>query len=261
MALIEYEELLPKLEDLEYPYWLEAQKYCQSTLEQYVRYYHMFKKYPLTQGAVDRFVFEHNHAIARAFLISYLKFLKNREIEVLPIRGRIRNKIPKYLSMDEIMALVRGSDFRTGLMILLYFETGLRAFELLKTRVKDIDFDNLKINGLGKGNKEFSVHISKSTSSLLLKYIHTSGVKEEDRLFKINRQRWDTILKKFGWAILHKNIHCHMLRHSVATYLAQRGENILFIQQVMRHADLNMTNIYIHLNSKEIEDKWREIFD
>jgi integrase/recombinase XerD len=183
--------------------------------------------------------------------------------------------LPKFLSTDQVDALIAQPDVSTPLgvrdraMIELLYATGLRVSELVAVRLADLHLDEQYVTSIGKGNKERLVPIGDEASAWIQRY--GAGARREllrgrttPRLFvngrggPLTRVGFWKILKKYGRrAQLPSTLSPHVLRHSFATHLLERGADLRAIQMMLGHADLSTTQIYTHV----LEARLRAIYD
>lgn len=134
---------------------------------------------------------------------------------------------------------------RNILAIYILYYSGLRAFEILNIKFKDIfdssDFDFLGIKVLGKGNKERRVHIKRSHIKELLEKI-SNGMESDKKVFPISYttfyQNVNAFLRRCG--ILNKK-GIHIFRHNLATLLVQKNINMQIIQDILGHSNIATT--------------------
>ena len=196
--------------------------------------------------------------------------------------------LPKFLSMDDIDALIAQPDVATprGLrdraMIELLYATGLRVSELVNVRAADLHVREQYLTCVGKGSKERIVPIGEQATDWIARYLrdgrpHLMGARrrsqtavrpQSDRsgtvLFlngrggRLSRVGFWKILKRYGRAAgLPKTLSPHVLRHSFATHLLERGADLRAIQLMLGHADLSTTQIYTHV----LEARLRSVYD
>ena len=183
--------------------------------------------------------------------------------------------LPKFLSCDEVDTLIAQPDVSTALgvrdraMIELLYATGLRVTELVGVRQADLHLDEQYLTCIGKGSKERIVPIGEEASRWIREY--QSGARREllkgrssPRLFvnarggALSRVGFWKILKQHGRrARLPRTISPHVLRHSFATHLLERGADLRAIQLMLGHADLSTTQIYTHV----LETRLRKVYD
>jgi len=178
----------------------------------------------------------------------------------LPHMGR---PLPKALSTEQIDALLAAPDVRTprgcrdAAMLELLYSTGLRVSELVTLRGEDVQHDYLRT--VGKGQKTRIVplgavareaiarYLSESRPKLLSGRIH-SALFVTERGGPMTRQGfWKLITGYARAAGLDAAAHPHVLRHSFATHLVNRGADLRAVQAMLGHADISSTQIYTHI--------------
>jgi integrase/recombinase XerD len=177
--------------------------------------------------------------------------------------------LPKFLSLDEVDKLIAQPDVATPLgirdraMIELLYATGLRVSELISVRLLDLHLDEQYMTCVGKGSKERLIPIGEQASDWIRRYYRDARpqlVKDlrkgrvRDALFvnarggALTRVGFWKILKQYGRkAGLPRSLSPHVLRHSFATHLLDRGADLRAIQMMLGHADLSTTQIYTHV--------------
>jgi len=183
--------------------------------------------------------------------------------------------LPKYLSLQEVDALIAQPDVSTPLgvrdraMVELLYATGLRVSELVGLRVADLHLDEQYLTCVGKGSKERLVPIGEQAAEWVGRYRATARKTllkghTSPRLFvnarggPLSRVGFWKILKAHGRrAHLPRMLSPHVLRHSFATHLLEHGADLRAIQLMLGHADLSTTQIYTHI----LEARLRTIYD
>lgn len=149
---------------------------------------------------------------------------------------------------------------RNLLIISLLLSTGIRISELCHIHLKDINFSNRTLHIIGKGKKERILFLGDQTTFSLLKtYINKYCFQPNDYLFTgknplkaLSEQSVRLILKK----LVKKNnlsitITPHMFRHSFATMLLDKDVDIRYIQQILGHSSISVTQIYTHVSQSK----------
>lgn len=201
-------------------------------------------------------------------LRTYLRFLARQsgKLELMKKIKRIRNikdsrKIPDVPGEDTVISKIEGitpsgfESIRDRLILELLYGSGLRVSELVNLKLNDIMTEKDVIKIEGKGKKERFVPINSETKRTLSLYIEerkklkpkTDHVILNLRGRKITRQGVWFILKKYGF-------HPHILRHSFATHLLQRGMNIRDVQIMLGHSNLSTTEIYTKVAPKLLRE-------
>jgi integrase/recombinase XerD len=183
--------------------------------------------------------------------------------------------LPKFLSLEEVDTLIAQPDVATPLgvrdraMIELLYATGLRVSELVRVRIADLHLDEHYLTCIGKGNKERLVPIGAQASDWIQTYRTTARKalirgRASPRLFlnarggSLSRVGFWKILKQHARkAGLPRTVSPHVLRHSFATHLLERGADLRAIQLMLGHADLSTTQIYTHV----LEARLRAVYD
>ena len=187
--------------------------------------------------------------------------------------AKIPRSLPRYLSLDEVDALLDAPDTTTpeGLrdraMLETLYATGLRVSELIGLRCEDIHFDAGYLLCLGKGRKERIVPLGRSATGWIRKYNANSRpelVRESSpwlflsRRGQMTRQRFWQIIKACGiQAGIQRKLSPHVVRHSFATHLLERGADLRSLQLMLGHADIGTTQIYTHVSRERL----RRVYD
>jgi integrase/recombinase XerD len=185
--------------------------------------------------------------------------------------------LPKCLSVDDVERLLHAPDTRTprGLrdraLIELLYATGLRVSELISLRPQDVHLEAGYLTTTGKGKKQRIVPFGDEARQWVARYVehgrpHLLGKRRSPRLFVnargggpgLTRVGFWKILKGYGRAVgIARQISPHVLRHSFATHLLERGADLRAIQMMLGHADLSTTQIYTHV----LDARMRALYD
>ena len=185
--------------------------------------------------------------------------------------------LPKFLSLEDVDRLLAQPDTSTprGLrdkaLIELLYATGLRVSELISLRAGDLNLDEGYLTCIGKGDKQRMVPMGQEAGTWVTRYLREGRpalVKRKGapsvRLFvnarggALSRIGFWKILKEYGKrAGLSAELSPHVLRHSFATHLLERGADLRMIQVMLGHADLSTTQIYTHV----LEARLKAVYD
>jgi len=213
-----------------------------------------------------------NRSIARqvASLRGFFGFLtEEREIAANPaellVAPKIGSPLPKYLDCSTVDQILQAPEANstTGLrdcaMLNLLYATGLRVSELTLLRVSDLDEAEGTVRVLGKGNKQRIVPVGKQALQAVERYrTEQRPVLLKGRISpylfvtargtRMTRQGFWKLLRGHGKSagVFH-NLSPHVLRHTFATHLLERGADLRSVQTMLGHADIGTTQIYTHV--------------
>ncbi|MDD2403647.1 MAG: site-specific tyrosine recombinase XerD [Victivallaceae bacterium] len=184
---------------------------------------------------------------------------------------KIWRLLPDLLSVPEVDALLAaypaGRDpliFRNRVIMEVLYSCGLRVSEATSLRTGWINFDDEILRIVGKGNKERIVPFGRIARNLLKRYLENvrpqlSHFENETALFlskngrRLDRERiWRIVKNAAILAGINKNIYPHTLRHSFAGHLLENNADLRVIQELLGHADISTTQIYTHVNQKQL---------
>lgn len=186
----------------------------------------------------------------------FRKILHNKDFLFLPNVVQ-KPTLPLVFSRAEcksIFSVVKNLKHRVCLTLM--YSAGLRVAELCNLKIWDIDFDRMTITvRQGKGNKDrcipLSVVIKKGLTQYYDKYKPSGFVffSANDKSTPYSSRSVQHIFNKAIEAadIIKIGVSPHTLRHTFATHLLENGTNIVMIQQLMGHSDINSTLIYTRL--------------
>lgn len=210
-------------------------------------------------------------ATKTSILKSFFSYLMDEEmIQTNPTRKIKRVKEEKkqirYLSMDEMLRIREavGSDLRSRCMVEFLFETGCRVSEMVQIRLDQIDWLNRSVIVRGKGAKERVVYFHVNAHYYLKKYVE-SRLDNSPYLFAPKRGKVRALstrvvqaeMKKIGEkANLNKRFHPHMLRHTLATHLLNKGMEISSVAEILGHEKLSTTQIYARITERRKKEEY-----
>lgn len=194
----------------------------------------------------------------------------------LNIEGpRATKTLPKVLSLSQVDSLLVQPDLtkvygtRDKAMLEVLYATGLRVSELVSLEVQAVNSELGYLSCIGKGGKARVVPLGRSALSALETYLRTSRLtllkgKASNRLFlnrhgeKLTRQGCWKIIASYGRkAQIGFGLKPHLLRHSFATHLLQRGADLRSVQLMLGHSDISTTQIYTHI----LKERLRGIYE
>jgi len=221
---------------------------------------------------------------SQAHLISVLKsfyryLLQDELLEFSPVSAvslpKKWLKLPKYLSIEDISRLLEAPDESTVIgrrdkaILELMYATGLRISELAHLKLGDVYLDEGFMRVAGKGGKERIVPFNDMSRDRLRDYLELSRpllVKRErpEQVFvnysgvMLSRQGLWKLISAYGQkAGLAGRLTPHVLRHSFATHLVEKGADLRSVQMLLGHSSITTTEIYTHL----AKDQVKKVYD
>ncbi len=213
-------------------------------------------------------------------LRSFYKFLVSREIvSKNPLQKlkvlKTNRPLPGFVNENEMVKMLEEADFghdfegwRDRLVLELFYGTGIRLSELLQLKPGDVNFYENQIKVTGKRNKQRVIPFTKSLKSIIENYeskkIETFGYNEQLPLIVTNKG--EACYPMLIYRIVRKYLDLfttldrrspHILRHTFATHLLNKGADLNAIKDLLGHASLAATQVYTH-NSLE---KLKQVFD
>lgn len=190
---------------------------------------------------------------------------------------KVEKKLPEFYKKTELDAIFGNEpsdvdDFesiRDTLILRMFYETGMRRAELIALRIRNISLTDNTLKVLGKRNKERIIPFGDSLKLLIEEYLILRNKEvgcSSDTLFLLKSGK--ELYPKAVYNIVVKHISeidsisntkksPHVLRHSFATTMLNRGADINAIKELLGHANLSATQIYTHTIFDEIYDTYK----
>lgn len=266
------EHVLPRLEQ-----HLQLKGYSASTIRTYLNEVGTFLR-TIKQHKADDFTIqrikdylqycleklkltEHTlHSRMNALKFYYEQVLKKEKFFWDIPRPKKGTQLPKVISKEEMIRLLKAiENLKHKTMIMLGYACGLRVSEITGLKLKDMDEDRRLLHiRRAKGKKDRIVSLSPVMMVMLREY--KSKYKSEEYLFEgqapgtmySTRSLESIIAAAKEKAGIKKAGSMHMLRHSFATHLLDRGTDVVFIQKLLGHNDIKTTLRYLHVTNKDM---------
>jgi integrase/recombinase XerD len=226
------------------------------------------------QGLDSRSVARHLVAVRQFFRYALMENLIAEDPSANVESPKFRQSLPDFLSIEEVDRLLAQPDvsdmigLRDKAMIELIYSTGLRVSELCRLEIDDIHMQSGCLRCIGKGDKERLVPVGRKALQTVQKYMKESrpkllGNAVSPYIF-INRKKhpvdritfWKILVTYGRKAGLRKALKPHMLRHSFATHLLDRGADLRSVQLMLGHSDISTTQIYTHV----VEERLKQVY-
>ena len=209
---------------------------------------------------------------------SFYSYLTNKKhlLAVVPLKdlerpnAREKNPLPKYLTLEQSIELLNAVDGkykeRDYCILTFFLNCGMRLAELVAMNYNDIKPDHTA-QIIGKGSKKRIIYLNDACMSAFEAYMKVrpvDGVRAEDKyaLFlsaqhrRISRESVQKMVYKYleKIGLDSQGYSVHKLRHTAATLMYQHGNvDIRVLKDVLGHESLSTTEIYTHLDSRQIE--------
>ena len=276
--------------------YLEVEKrYSEHTIKAYSGDLNTFKDFLLTEyevAALD----DLTHNMIRTWLvflmekglkprsihrkISAIKSLINYELrsgrmDVSPIEGlslpKISKNLPVFIEESKLHLLMEGNffkkdekGFRDKLILELFYSTGIRQSELINLKVLDIDFKLCQLKVLGKRDKERIIPFPSNLLETIKEYLSYFGGRRgylflNENEEKLYPQKVYTIVKEYLTKVSSQvKKSPHVLRHSYATHLLNRGADLRAVQELLGHESLTTTQVYTHNTIEKLKNIYKQ---
>ena len=180
-------------------------------------------------------------------------------------------RLPDTLSYAQIESILNACkankplDIRNKAILEILYATGARVSEVTNLKIRDMNLDAGYIRCFGKGSKERIVPIGEEAQDSIKKYLQEVRplfVKptSPENIFLSRHGRllgrdmlWKIFKYYAGQAGIKGSVHPHLLRHSFATHLLERGANIRYVQEMLGHTDISTTQIYTHIDKERLK--------
>jgi integrase/recombinase XerC len=213
-------------------------------------------------------------------LASYYKFLiKNNQGESNPVSKVMKpkkgNQLPEYMKENELQHLIDDlipdediyNQQLSRLIILLLYHTGIRRSELIHIQPSDIDWTSKQLRVTGKGNKVRIMPLSPEILDHLTNYneLKKQFVQTELPDYLLVTKKGNMIyptlvnrLVKLELSQVSSNtkLSPHVLRHSFATHLMDKGADLNAVKELLGHSSLAATQVYTHTSIQQLKDAY-----
>lgn len=214
-------------------------------------------------------------------LKSYFKYLLREElVSVNPLNKiippKIKKRLPSFIEesqMDDLLDKMEfGSDFeglRNKLILEMFYCTGMRRAELISLKISNINFDNTTLKVIGKRNKERILPFNSELKKLLTQYIdkrkEISNIVESDFLFLTKKGKqiypklvYDIVNRYLSKVTTSEKTSPHVLRHTFATHMLNRGADLNAIKEILGHSNLAATEVYTHNSFEKLKQVYKQ---
>jgi site-specific recombinase XerD len=194
----------------------------------------------------------------------------------------VREEVKQPLTNEQTQALLRAARTsqhprRDEAILLMLFDSGVRASELVSIKVGDIDLKSGSFEVVGKGNKKRMCYLGKNTSKVLMAYLRKAKLPADAPLFPSGHSSTSSIgnpsgrgslehLTRSGLLHLIKrlgkaagvSVNVHQLRRTFATSMLHAGADICSVRDLLGHTNIQMTLKYLSVAQSHIESQHRQ---
>jgi integrase/recombinase XerC len=220
-------------------------------------------------------------------LKSFYRFLmKEREVEISPLTKvqppKTSKRLPVFVeeagmhklldsknSDDEENGIDFGDDYsgiRNKLMLTLFYSTGVRLSELIGLKLNDIDFRRQSLKVLGKRNKERIIPITAELHHELASFLEVRKTEGFSVEYLFTTRKGDKLYPELVYRMVKEYLSKvtsiekrspHVLRHTFATHLLNKGADLNAIKELLGHANLAATQVYTHNSIERLKNIYK----
>ena len=213
-------------------------------------------------------------------LKAYYRFLLKREVISKNPTTRLKvlknsSRLPRFVKEEDMMALLEKVNYedsftgkRDQLILEMLYGTGIRLSELLGLTMASINFHKGEIKVIGKRNKERIIPISQGLETVIKQYIEakTETFPDKNDVLIITDTGkngypmliYRTVKKYLGLFTTLDKRSPHILRHTFATHLLNKGAELNAVKELLGHANLAATQIYTHNSLEKLKEAHKQ---
>ncbi len=209
-------------------------------------------------------------------LKTYFKFLRKEGIITTNPMAKVMapkmgKRLPVFVNENKMELLFDAVDFGEGfsglrnrLLVELLYCTGMRSSELISVKVGDVDFASNQLKVMGKGQKERLIPFARHLANLISSYIEQRTLQDlgpgHDHLLVTDKGK--PLYPGFVYKLVKKYLTAvttleqrspHVLRHTFATHLSNRGADLNAIKELLGHSSLAATQVYMHNSIEKLK--------
>lgn len=192
------------------------------------------------------------------------------------LKPKMSKRIPAFVDEEKLNEFLDNYEFgedyegkRNQLIIELLYQTGMRRSELIGLKTGSVNFSESHIRVLGKRNKERLIPINNEMGRRLKEFMdlrsHTFTMQNSEFLLLTSKAQ--PVYPKMVYRVINEFLKMvttidkkspHVLRHSFATHLLNRGADLNAIKELLGHANLSATQIYTHNTFEKLKDIYKQ---
>jgi tyrosine recombinase XerC len=205
-----------------------------------------------------------------ACLRSFYKFLRRKGIAAvnptaIVASPRLERRLPQFLDEDAVKQVLAQPDCRTPVgirdaaILELFYSTGIRLSELLHLTPRDLEFSHRTVKVTGKGSKQRIVPFGRKAAAAVQRWMQVRATfvrpdMDPGTVFLSSRGRIlqpktvNLLVNRYIGAVSEiRQKSPHVLRHTFATHLVNRGADLQAVRELLGHESLSTTQVYTHV--------------
>ncbi len=211
-------------------------------------------------------------SIRGIFKYAYQNDLINKNPAQFLVNPKVKRKLPEVVSPDsilEIYDIAEGIEEKPETIKIIFellYGCAMRVSELCSLRLTDINFSKGQIRITGKGNKTRIVPVGDKSLKIVNEYLNINPVKSGNEVL-IRTRKGKTIYPRYVHRIVNKYLgkvtdikkkSPHILRHSAATHMLDRGADLRAVKDILGHENLSTTQIYTHVSIERLKSTYKK---
>ena len=188
---------------------------------------------------------------------------------------KTEKRLPSYVQEKEMRSLFETikfedsfSGYRDELILDLFYQTGIRLSEMCNLKIQNVDFSKKMLKVLGKRNKERLIPLHNQSLELISNYIKMRSVNSNnDHSYLILNNKGEQAGNKFVYRCVNSYLSKvtasskkspHVIRHTFATHMLNRGADLNTIKEILGHANLAATQVYTHNSINKLKTVYKQ---
>lgn len=187
---------------------------------------------------------------------------------------KVSKRLPVYIEAEKLDLMLDNQLFeddfdgrRDHLILELFYGTGMRLSELIGLSIQNVDIRNLQLKVTGKRNKQRIIPLFPSLANQLSKFIdERNGITSENSILFIRKDGkalypalvYRLVKKYLSTVSTQKKRSPHVLRHSFATEMLNKGADLNAIKEILGHANLSATQVYTHNTIEKLKAAYKQ---
>jgi integrase/recombinase XerC len=212
-------------------------------------------------------------------LKSFYKYaVRSNWVEINPMgkitSPKVSKRLPVYIEAEKLDSMLDNQLFeddfdgrRDHLILELFYGTGMRLSELIGLSIQNVDIRNLQLKVTGKRNKQRIIPLFPSLGNQLSNFINERNGISSDNSILFIRKDGKALYPAFVYRLVKKYLSTvstqkkrspHVLRHSFATEMLNKGADLNAIKEILGHANLSATQVYTHNTIEKLKAAYKQ---